>query len=51
MVELGFITHEEAETTVGELLKSMYGNINNAAWHSDHMISPLMGILLILVHS
>jgi hypothetical protein len=50
MVELGFITtHEEAKTTVGELLKSMYGNINAALRffkeYMKHMILPLMGMV------
>jgi hypothetical protein len=49
MVELGFITQEEAQTTVGELLKSMYGNINTALRffkeYVKHMILPLMGMV------
>jgi hypothetical protein len=28
MVGLGFITEEQAHTTVAQLLKSMYGNVN-----------------------
>jgi hypothetical protein len=48
MVELGFITEEQARTTVAQLFKSMYGNVNAALQlfkeYVKHMCSKEMGM-------
>jgi hypothetical protein len=53
MLELGFMTEEQASTTVAQPLKLMYGNVNVALRffkeYVEHMLSKEMGIYQHLV--
>jgi uncharacterized protein YfcZ (UPF0381/DUF406 family) len=51
MVELGFMTDEQARTAVAQLLKAMYGNVNAAMTvlkeYAKHMASKDIGSIRI----